>query len=92
MPNSTHLWLLAPHLAQDVLRDIQLTRKNAKVYNLDGINMEPGYGVQGGVAVIELSGAMTPRQGWFGLGYDTVLESLRQAEADPAVSALIRTV
>ena len=89
MPNSTHIWLLAPHLAQDVLRELQLSRKEAAVRNLDGIDMEPGYGIQGGVAVIKVTGAMTPRQGWFGLGYDTVLEALRQAEADPAVSAIL---
>ena len=87
--NSTSLWLLAPHLAQDVLRDLQLARKDAKVYNLDGIDISGRYGVQGGVAVIDVSGAMTPRQGWYGLGYDTVLEAFRAAEADPAVSAIL---
>jgi len=90
MPNSiTHIWLLAPHLAQDVMRDLQLSRKDAKTLNAGGVDMDAGYGVQGGVAVIDVSGAMTPRQGWFGLGYDTVLKSIRQAEADPAVSAVL---
>lgn len=87
MPNSTHLWLLAPHLAQDVMRDLQLSRKGA----FAGVSsLSPGiYAVQGGVAVIGISGAMTPRTGWLTLGYDTVLEAIRQAEADPAVSAVL---
>ena len=87
--NSTSLWLLAPHLAQDVLRDLQLARKDAKAFSLDSAGGAGAYGVQGGVAVIEASGAMTPRQGWYGLGYDAVLKAFRAAEADPAVSAIL---
>ena len=87
MPNSNHLWLLAPHLAQDVVRDLQLSRKGAFTGTS---SLSPGiYAVQGGVAVIGISGAMTPRNGWLTLGYDTVLEAIRQAESDPAVSAVL---
>ena len=87
--SSTHLWLLAPHLAQDVLRDLQLARKDSKAFSLDGTDISSEYAVQDGVAVIEVSGALTPRQGWYGMGYDTVLEALRSAETNPAVAAIL---
>jgi len=92
MPNSTNIWLLAPHLAQDVLRDLQLARKDAKAFNPDGIGVSGEYAVLDGVAVIEVSGALTPRQGWYGMGYDTVLEALRSAEMNPAVVAILLDV
>jgi len=89
MPNSTHLWLLAPHLAQDVLRDLQLSRRSASAPDVFSEQAPVYASLEGGVAVIELSGAMTPRGGWQTLGYSAVLDALRQAEADPAVSAIL---
>lgn len=92
MPNSTHLWLLAPHLAQDVMRNIQLARRDASAPDAFGEQTPVYASLEGGVAVIELYGAMTPRCGWLTLGYDAVLEAIRQAEADPAVSAILLDV
>lgn len=89
MPNSTHLWLLAPHLAQDVMRNIQLARRDASAPDAFGEQAPVYAALEGGVAVIELYGAMTPRCGWLTLGYDAVLDAIRQAEADPAVSAIL---
>ena len=87
MPSTTHLWLLAPHLAQDVLRDLQLSRKEA--LSAPAMPSSGFYAVHDGVAIVEVSGAMTPKQGWSTMGYDAVLEALRRAEADPAVSAVL---
>ncbi len=90
-PTSTNLWLLPPALAETVLRDLQLSRTDASLPAGAPAATDP-YSVEDGVAVIEISGALTPKAGWATAGYADVLEALRQAETDPAVGAVLLDV
>lgn len=101
------LWAIPPHMAEDILRQI-LTRPEASaaglqvpapaaaLLNTPEQEPDPGYTVQGGIAVIPVSGTITRTalRHWYTgqaltQGQDTLREAVTTALADAAVRGLL---